>query len=105
MVDMDNNQDFLNKLSSLDKKIDRLTNLVTKIAKTLHLVPVTEKEEREIQLLQRGNLQQAAKVSADLDAMSPKNEAEGDESIATLFAKVDDIFGDVIADDFLHGGN
>ena len=101
---MDNTQELLDVLKKLDKKIDRLTNLVTKISKTLHLVPVTEKEERELQLLQRSNLNLAAKVSAELDEMSPRDPADGDESIGALFSKMGDVFGDVIADDYLTGG-
>ncbi len=95
--------EILESLDKLHKKVDRLTNTVTKIAKTLHLIPVTEKEEREIQLLQRKNLNLAAKVSGDLDEMSPKPEGVGDESIQSLFTNIEDIFGDVVANDYLGG--
>lgn len=106
---MDNSQEMLELLTKLNKKVDKLTNLVTKIAKTLHLVPVTEKEERELQILQRSNLNLAAKVSAELDEMSPKDEHADDQFVNGLYASAYsnnpfDIFGDVIADDYLTGG-
>ena len=106
---MDNSQEMLELLTKLNKKVDKLTNLVTKIAKTLHLVPVTEKEERELQILQRSNLNLAAKVSAELDEMSPKDDSADSAYLRDLTAQVYahnpvDIFGDVIADDYLAGG-
>lgn len=96
---MDN---FEEVVAKLDKKLDRLTTLVTKIAKTLHLIPVTEKEEREIQLLQRKNLGLAAKVSEELDEMSPKDPSAADSSIFTIYANMDGstLYDDVLGDDF-----
>ena len=96
--------EILALLAKLDKKVDKLTNLTTKIAKTLHLVPVTEKEEREIQLLQRKNLGVAAKVSAELDDMLPKSENPTPSSLFDIYGNSDvDVFGDVLGDDFLGG--
>ena len=69
---MPENDEILQYLSKIDKKLDRILNLLTKIAKTLHLLPVTEKEERDIQLTQRKNLTQAAKVNDDLNKMENK---------------------------------
>lgn len=104
---MENNTEILEFLAKLDKKVDRLTNTVTKIAKTLHLIPVTEKEERDLQIMQRTNLGIAAKVSADLDALSPKQD-ESDasylQSVYAAFSQPADIFSDVVADDYLTGG-
>lgn len=101
---MEDYQKILDYLDKTNKKIDRLTTMVTKIAKTLHLIPVTEKEERDIQIAQRDNLNLAAKVSADLDEMSPKPEGQGDEFLQNLHRfDMNDIFSDVIADDYLGG--
>lgn len=88
----------------LEKKVDKLTNIVTKMGKALHLIPVSEKEERELQLLQRSNLANAAKVSADLEAMSPPKQSELPEML-TVFDNFErtELFNDVIADDFLGG--
>lgn len=102
---MDEYQEILELLQKLSKKVDKLTNTVTKIAKVLHLMPVTEKEERELQLLQRTNLALAAKVSADLDEMSPKDETFDNSTLQGIYSSdTESIFGDVIADDFLTGG-
>lgn len=90
-------------LVKLHKKVDKLNNIVTKIAKTLHLIPVTEKEERDIQILQRTNLKIAAKVNDDLNAM----ENRPDNSAQSIFSQPEysenDLFSDVLADDFLGG--
>lgn len=98
------NNEVLAILKLLNKKVDKLTNIVTKMGKALHLITVTEKEERDIQLLQRNNLNQAAKVSAELDAMSPKQDTPAPEML-TIFDKFEqsELFGDVLGDDYLGG--
>lgn len=96
---MDETQELLVKLN---KKVDRLTTLITKIAKTLHLIPVTEKEERELQITQRTNLKLAAKVNDDLNAM--ENIPERQDSIFQQHEySTTELFSDVLADDFLGG--
>ena len=102
------NEEILQLLSKIDKKTDKILNLVTKIAKTLHLIPVTEKEEREIQIQQRTNLSIAAKVTNDLDAMENKT-SEGAGFNGNVFdilreASDNEILGDVIGEDFLGAG-
>lgn len=96
-------EDTYELLLKLHKKVDKLNNLVTKIAKTLHLIPVTEKEERDIQILQRTNLQTAAKVNDDLNAL----EDRPDSSTRSIFSQPEysaaELFNDVLADDFLGG--
>lgn len=91
------------RLSNLEKKQDKILNLLTKVAKTLHLVPVTEKEEKAIQLLQRNNLSKAAKVNAELNDMENKNEDDslvlGIDSI--LNESMSEVYGDVIGTDFI----
>ena len=90
--------------------MDKILNLTTKIAKTLHLIPVTEKEEREIQLLQRKNLGIAAKVTNELDAMENK-ETEEDMSLHSYVSNIlnsasdADVLGDIIGDDYLGDNN
>jgi hypothetical protein len=86
-------------LTKLNRKIDKLTNVNTKIAKCLHLIPVTEKEERELQLLQRKNLKTAADVSAQLDAMENKNDGVPPMSFVGL--EIPDLFSDVLGDEYL----
>lgn len=96
---------ILQELSKLHKKMDKILNLQTKIAKTLHLIPVSEKEERELQIQQRKNLEVAAKVTGDLDAMSKKEDDYIPNSLYDYIiqSSSDDVYGDVIADDFLGG--
>lgn len=97
-------EEVLGYLDKLNKKIDKLTNIVTKMGKTLHLVPVTEAEERSIQILQRSNLATAAKVSSELDAMAPPPEREIPEMLS-IFDSFDnpELFKDVLGDDYLGG--
>ena len=90
-------QELSNKLDTLTKQVSKLLNINTKIAKTLHLIPVTEKEERALQILQRKNLQLAAKVNDELNDMENKLNDE----YAEEFKFEGSIFGDVLGDDFL----
>jgi hypothetical protein len=85
-------------LTQLTKKIDKLVALNTKIAKSLHLIPVTEKEEREIQLLQRSNLKLAAKVNEDLAALEPPSETFSQLTMGTL--EIAGVFSDVLGSDY-----
>lgn len=98
---MPENDEILQYLSKIDKKQDRILNLLTKIAKTLHLLPVTEKEERDIQLTQRKNLSQAAKVNDDLNKM--ENKPSESQQDLKLYATPQEVYGDVLGDDFLGG--
>lgn len=96
---MENLTEIVESITLLSKKVDKLLNLNTKIAKSLHLIPVTEKEEREIQLLQRTNLQIAAKVNEELSAMQP---VEPDFTQLTIGAlEVPNVFSDVLGDDYI----
>ena len=98
------NTEVLNTLKLLNKKVDKLTNIVTKMGKALHLITVTEKEEREIQLLQRNNMSQTAKVAEELAAMLPKEESQTPEMLS-IFDNFEhaELFGDVLGDDFIGG--
>ena len=95
------NEEILQKLSNIEKKQDKILSLLTKVAKTLHLLPVTEKEERNIQLLQRSNLDQAAKVSAQLDDMQnkPKENTDNALGVSLFEASTEEIYEDVIGND------
>lgn len=74
------------------------------MGKALHLIPVTEKEERAIQLLQRANLATAAKVANEIADMSPKKDSDVPEML-TVFDSFEnnELFGDVLGDDYLGG--
>ena len=97
---MDNLQELSNKLDILTKQVTKLLNINTKVAKVLHLLPVTEKEERDLQLLQRKNLQIAAKVNDELNAM--ENKSSEDIEVREMFHITGNIFSDVLADDFVN---
>jgi hypothetical protein len=101
---LDNNTEIIELLTALNKKVDKLTNIDTKVGKALHIIAVSEKEERDIQLLQRNNLKLAAKVSEELAALSPKPDTNTPEilSIFDNFEK-NELFGDVLGDDYLGG--
>ena len=105
-TNLQTSEDVAELLIKLNKKLDKLTNIVTKIGKALHLIQVSEKEERDIQLLQRANLNLAAKVSEELDAMSPKTPSESPEML-TIFDTFDqdELFKDVLGEDFLGGAD
>ena len=94
--------DICKKLNAIEKKLDKLLNINTRVAKALHLLPVTEKEEREIQIQQRTNLKLAADISYALDEMQNKNQVSDNGSL-TEFVK--DVYIDVIGEDFLAGGD
>lgn len=91
--------DFVEKLDTLTKKVDKMVTLNTKIAKSLHLIPVTEKEERELQLLQRKNLQLAAKVNEELAAISPPSEVLSQLSMGNL--NIQGVFSDTLGSDYI----
>lgn len=99
------NEEIEQLLLKVDKKVDKLLNLMTKIAKSLHLVPVTEKEERAMQIQQRTNLAQAAKINNELDALENKTDSDNSNlgSLIDMIEKASDseILSDVIGEDYL----
>ena len=100
------NEEILQSLSKLDKKLDKILAMQTKIAKALHLLPVTEKEERAIQIQQRTNLNQAAKISAELDDMENKSKEDAGNSLDVdlyINAPQEEVYSGIIGDDILGG--
>lgn len=99
--------EVLKLFEKLEKKVDKLLNLNTKIAKTLHLVPVTEKEERAIQIMRERNAQQAYKV--DEERRDFKNEEDTDLPAPSLETfqqmSIQDIYSDVLTDDMFPKGD
>ena len=99
-----NNEEIGQLLSKIDKKLDKILNMQTKIAKSLHLLPVTEKEEREIQIQQRANLNQAAKINAELDNMENKGQEDDSKALGVdIFAETtaNEVYSDIIGSDIL----
>lgn len=100
------NEEILQYLSKLERKLDKILNLQTKIAKTLHLLPVTEKEERAIQLQQRENLSLARKVSDDLDTLANIKQISEDNALGISIydnASQEEIYIDILGNDILGG--
>lgn len=96
------------RIEQLESKVDALTKLnkdmfklLKNIGKALHLLPVTEKEEKALQIMQRKNINQAAKVNEDLNAM--ENKSEDTNALGNLFSSIGTIYGDVLAEDVLGG--
>lgn len=95
--------DIEEALNAISKKQDKILQMLTKVSKALHLVSVTEKEERAMQIAQRTNMNQAAKIAQELDDMEGKFDNDifkvfNEDSLSTA-----DVFADVLADDFLGG--
>lgn len=97
------NEEILQQLSNLNKKMDKTLRLVTTIAKTLHIVPVSEKEERDIQLLQRKNAAVMQKIQEELAKLEEVPEQVTNSlSLIDLFdANTETIYEDIIGDDFI----
>lgn len=101
---MPTNEEIYDLLTKIDKKLDKILNLSTKTGKALHLIPVSEEEEKNIQITQRKNLQLASKVNEDLNAMENKPD-DTPKTIFDMYNSREDIYSDVLGDDFLNGGN
>lgn len=101
---MPTNEEIYDLLTKIDKKLDKILNLSTKTSKALHLIPVSEEEEKNIQITQRKNLQLASKVNEDLNAMENKQD-DTPKTIFDMYNSREDIYSDVLGDDFLNGGN
>lgn len=91
--------DIEQMLTDIDKKLSKILNLQTKIAKTLHLIPVTAKEEKALQLLQRKNAQISAEVYDELEKMNNPKEPEDDLNLFNY--EQSEVYGDVLGEDFL----
>ena len=97
------NTEFEQLLSKIDKKLDKVLKLTTTIAKTLHIVPVSEKEEREIQLLQRKNAATMQKIQEEIANLEEKpSTPDNTLNFGSLFnASEADIYSDIIGEDYI----
>lgn len=98
MSDTENNE-ILDKLNKMEKKLDKILSLNTKIAKVLHLIPITEKEEKAFQIQRANNLNISKKVYDELEEF--KKPVESTESTDPFYFSNKDLFSDVVGDDFL----
>ena len=92
-------------LTKIDKKLDKILNMQTKIAKALHLVPVSRKEERALQIAQATNAKVALEVADELAAMSAVENTglHNALSLDDLYTVDADIYSGVVGNDILGG--
>lgn len=96
-------EEFEQKMSNIDKKLDRIIRYQTIILKALHLVTVTEKEEMEIALARRKNAAVMQKVEDEIAAREAPTESTTNASIAYAAIMEEaqaDIYDGIIGDDF-----
>ena len=93
--------DIEKQLTDIDKKLSKILNLQTKIAKALHLIPVTPKEEKNLQILQRKNAQLAAQVYDELEDLTNPDKPKNELNLFSDAPFNEDVFGDVVGSDFL----
>ena len=93
--------DIEKQLTDIDKKLTKILNLQTKIAKALHLIPVTPKEEKNLQILQRKNAQLAAQVYDELEDLTNSDKPKNELNLFSDAPFSEDVFGDVVGSDFL----
>lgn len=101
---MDNAEKLLKELKEYTKVMAEVNKKLDLALKALNLVPVTEEELKNIQIQQRANLNTAAKVSAELDAMENKDNPNN-TNIEDVFSSTRDIYADVLGEDILGGLN
>ena len=91
--------DIEKQLTDIDKKLSKILNLQTKIAKALHLIPITPKEEKELQIVQRKNAQVSAQIYDEIDKMV-KVEIEEPHNLFQTDFPTGVAHGDVVGSDF-----
>ena len=87
--------------------MDKILRLTAVIAKTLHVIPVTEKEERQIQDLQRKNASVMQKIQEEMAKLEPQVEkVENSLSFDDIYnASQAEVYGDIIDTDYLGTSN
>ena len=98
------NEEILQYLSKLDKKLDKITKIVTTVAKTLHVLPVSEKEEREIQIAQRKNAKIMQTIQEELASLEagPKENNNFLSFSDLIDFENENVYEDIIGDDYIH---
>jgi len=90
------------KLAEIVKRQDKILAQQTKIMKALHLLPVTEKEEKAMQIQQRESAGIALKVANDLGEIAGDAKNEQRSLINQLLAE-EDPYADVLGSDVMGG--
>jgi hypothetical protein len=84
------------KLNEILKILKEQNEQLLVVLKALHLIPVSEEEEKQIQLRQRQSLRQSDKILEELDKMENIKQDVREEPFATK----DEIFSDILGNDF-----
>ena len=84
------------KLNEILKILKEQNEQLLVVLKALHLLPVSEEEEKQIQLRQRQSLRQSDKILEELDKMENIKQDVREEPFATK----DEIFSDILGNDF-----
>ncbi len=84
------------KLNEILKILKDQNEQLVLVLKALHLLPVTEEEERQIQIRQRESMKQSDKILEELDKMENIKQDIKEEPFATK----DEIFSDILGNDF-----
>jgi hypothetical protein len=84
------------KLNEILKILKEQNEQLLVVLKALHLLPVSEEEEKQIQLRQRQSLRQSDKILEELDKMENIKQDVKEEPFATK----DEIFSDILGNDF-----
>ena len=101
---MDKDFDLHDMLIQLSKKQDKILNLLTRIAKTLYLIPANAKEIEDIRITREKNNKEVNK--AYVEANKFKDEETFNTYIDRDFQfNKNDIFKDVIGSDLLGSDN
>ena len=93
--------ELIKKVDTLTKSVNKMTRLTTLIAKSLHLVPITEAEEKNMQLLKRKNEELAYKINDELENMENKAKEFAENALGNIFQDAGSVYGDVLGDDLL----
>lgn len=93
-----------NILEQILKRQDKILNLLTRIAKTLNLIPATPKEHASIQRTIAENIKNNAKAYTTTEAMKTPNEDMFKTYLEKDFSfDKESLYGDVIGQDLLGG--
>lgn len=93
------NDEILEELNKIERKLDKILSLNTKIAKVLHLIPITEKEEKAFQIQRANNLNISKKVYDELEQF--KKPVESIDNTDPFYFSNKDLFSDIVGNDFL----
>lgn len=101
---MNDFDELCKKVDILTKEVRKLTKLTTDIAKSLQLIPVTEDELAKFTKIRLKNEEKVAEAVHLIEENTKSNDGETVSLFGeTQYKGAQDIYGDVLGDDFLGG--